>query len=129
MVASPSSTDHCIMIPPQLERFQVLADQVTAKQVVVQDLRQQVADYETMIQDYCARYCKELGEAAEMQNVQQRKIERLESQIDQLQQLRAQVDQLQGELELAKVQVRESPYLRNFWYIVFQQSKLLMYCT
>ena len=107
----PSCTDHCIVIPLQLDRFQLLADEVTVKQVAIQDLRQQVADYETMIEDYSARYSRELGEAAEMHNVQQRKIERLESQIDQLQQLQAQVDQLQGELEVAKVQVRGSVFL------------------
>ena len=96
--------NHCIVIPPQLERFQALADQVTAKQVVVQDLRQQVADYESVIQDYRVRYCREMGEAAEMHNMKQRKVEQLESQTDQL---RAQVDQLQGELEIAKLQVRD----------------------
>ena len=93
------------LIPPQLEGFQVLADEVAVKQVVVQDLRQQIADYETMIGDYCAKYSKELGETAEMHNVQQKKIERLESRTLQLQ---AQVDQLKGELGIAKVQVRES---------------------
>ena len=102
---APSCTDDCIAIPLQLDRLHVLADEVTVKQVTIQDLRQQIADYETMIRDYCARYCRELGEAAEMHNVQHRKIEQLESQIDQL---RAQVDQLQGNLEAAKLQVRKS---------------------
>ena len=104
---APSYTEHCIGIPFQLERFQVLADEVAAKQVAIQDLRQQVAKYESMIRGYCVKSCKELSDAAEMQNVKQRKVERLESQTDQL---RTQVDQLQGELEAAKFQVRESVY-------------------
>ena len=98
------------MIPFQLERFQVLADEAMAKKVAIQDLKQQVADYETMIEDYSARYSRELGETAEMHNVQQRKVEQLESRTVQLQ---AQVDQLKGELEVAKVQVRGSVYLTD----------------
>ena len=112
MLPSSCITDHCILILFQLEGFQVLADELLTQKVVVQDLRKQVTDYETMIRDYSARYSKELGEAAIAQNEQQMRIEQLQSQVKQLQHFQSQTNQLQQELELVRIQVRESAYMR-----------------
>ena len=75
------------------------------QKLAMQDLRQQVADYETMIKDYSSRYSEELGEAAVTHNLNRMRIKQLE----------ADVKQLNDELEFAKIQVREFIY---YFYIL-----------